>query len=375
MLGKSLFPYDPDIIGELLGVIFNSPFALNAGKGKLCFNNLSAIACTSFVGIAMGFISWIIDNVKGKNKAILLFSSRDCYFLYKLYTEIMKNEGVSLLPKAEYIYISRQALRGVEITSYDELLPFFMHAKYAYGKTKLKDFLRLIFETDFNITYDGVMCELSDADYDELIRNEIFPHSKEIIAISKEKRDNYLRYFKRIDISKYEEIYLVDVQTTGSSLFSLSKLIDKKIKLMTIRLIYNDNNVGFNDKCVFVKEISSISSFANKCMILEKAYASNGGQLIKFDKDGYPLFCAETKYNEKMLKELQRAMKKFINSYLDTTWYKRKISVNLIANLLDCIDSSCSIMNDDIVAKFSSRDYLASDVNMNEMKIIRGALI
>lgn len=359
---------DKIFLGEVINVLFNSPFALSLGKGKIKFDNLATMACSCFVGVAMGVISWIIDKVKGKN-AIVLFSSRDCYFLYQMYQKL-KAIGLDI-PTADYFYVSRQALRGGEITSFDRIEPSFQYARKAYSDMKFREYLNLVYGTDYNLSYDGLFGDMDDEEFNECLRVELANHRSEIVSTSKEKRDNFLRYINKKNLEKYREIYLVDIQTTGNSLSSLSNLITKKINLLTVRLIVNKDNEDLLNKSTYAKEISSLSSFSKKSMILEKVYASSGGQLIAFDQDGEPLFNDDTKYDVEMLKELQVNMEKFINSYLDKKWYTRKRSICLMLNMLDLLDPTCSIMDDSIIDKFVSHDYLSGHDVINEMKIIR----
>lgn len=91
----------------MANVIFDNPYA--PFDKKTMFNNSSYLMGFLSIGpFLVNFTGWLTENLKFKQYGVILFCSRDCYLIEKIYKLYRKHFGE--LPQGKYFYISRQSI-------------------------------------------------------------------------------------------------------------------------------------------------------------------------------------------------------------------------------------------------------------------------
>lgn len=179
--------------------------------------------------LAVGYCKFINRIVKRKHIDKILFCSRDCDVIYKLYNQLY-NEV-----KTEYVNISRYAIFNVtsEHYLYDLSNRYIMHYLKLYGNSKtIADILNetgygyLVDELEkYNI--DRFQFPAAIKDYDR-IQEFIYKCSPIIFEHNCESRKAAAKYFSEI-IGTAENVLIVDIGWSGTCITALKYFIQKNI--------------------------------------------------------------------------------------------------------------------------------------------------
>ncbi|MGQ8873596.1 hypothetical protein [Paenibacillus sp. TSA_86.1] len=367
---------DNIILGLFASKAFNDPFALSSSKGKMKIDNLYELGYYCFTALTLKFLTWLIEKHKDNSRSIVLFASRDGYFLHQLYQKI-RNKYISLeLPVGIYFYTSRRALTVASIYSEADIINIVRSVlTLSVGK------LNKILEQRLGVTFDDqdkvLNCELinvvSNEDSTSII-NRVLDYKLQILSNAQNERENYLKYINKIvgdDYSDNYRLYLFDLYTKGTSYYHLNKLLSAKVELVCFDLKDHPNEFITNSDSVhrMYKESDklSFSFFERVYQLFEVAYASSEGQLRCFDSEGNPEFIENSEYKYNEIKTLQRGIIDFMSDleHLDEDWYLKSINLNMTDSFAEILDVRKTVMSPTLSKGFSYYDSFASEDMMN----------
>ena len=178
--------------------------------------------------LVAGFCEYINDFAKKNHIEKILFSSRDCYIIYKIYNKYFKEFD------NEYIHISRYAIMSVtsERYLYDWAERFIFRYGEQVGASKtVSDILK---ETGFSYLIDY----LEDNDIDKYLfysainkkkmKKFIFDHVKVIQHHQKSALDAAKLYFSDV-VQDRGKVLVVDIGWSGTGIVALKYFLKKNV--------------------------------------------------------------------------------------------------------------------------------------------------
>lgn len=296
------------MLGYFIADMFNDPFVLNAGKGKVQLNTFHSLA-HCFLPVTALFLEFILE--KSRLYDVILFASRDGYFLDRLYQ--MASPGGKDLEggaKGLYFYTSRSAVNSSVI--FDETDLYTVCSKILEDpRLNVKYFLKV----QFGIEADGELDITSGQAVErwgrEGLWERILSYKERIVGISGENRKKYSEYIKSLGIGFYGrdssesvssgsgssvKTAVVDIVTQGTLVYGLSKLTGNPVDLISLGTSAMPN--GYVQDLKRVSSVYgnvnrsmdgtaySLSDFSELHLFLEVIYASCEGQFAGFDQNG-----------------------------------------------------------------------------------------
>ena len=376
--GSAVNKWDKLMLGTVLAdlELFNNPFALGEYKGRVYIDSIETMTKMCFVPITLAYISWLIDQLKGKVDSVVLFCSRDGYLLEKIYNEIRKNNKERNLPESIYFYTSRKAMSAVIPADEDGIRTLCANIDQ-YRKVEILTHLERIYRISLHEElgmYEGKYFD--EIDPRQLIK-DILTVKDKIICNAENSRMGYLKYIESLGLGQYENIYLVDLVAQGSSRYGLSRMCGKEINMLALGTTPPPNAFTPDERfahSMYGGMITGIGSAVSTMFnLLELVYASTEGQLTGFGSEGNPIFDDSAKYNGALLQRVQDEILRFINSYVDTRWFTREYSRQFVNDMLGILHPDYSDISDDLWKYFDFQDPLhETSVQHNALEVARG---
>lgn len=370
--------WDEVLLGEILSSsgIFNSPFKLGGNKGKIRIDSVEDMTRICFIPVTLGFISWLVTELRGKKEAAVLFVSRDGYLLERLYRDIRNKYPELELPKSIYFYSSRRVMSDVIPISKEGIETLTFHLDQ-YRKTTILRHLEKLFGLEFagdmkkyeckryeEINRADLMCDLLSE------KNRIFEHAKKC-------RKQYLKYIETLCLEKYSDIYVVDLVAQGSVRYGLSSLLEKEVTMLSLGTT-NIPNAFVKDpalaKSMYGQLVTGVGGAISRMFnLLELIYGSRDGQVRGFTDSGEPLFDETAKYNVKLLDKVQGEILSFVTKYPDKEWFLHGLSCGFAESMLGILDPAHSDIAMDVRKLFDFFDPMdESTERFNVLNVIRG---
>lgn len=329
---------DEIILGLIIAKVLNNPFALSKFKGKLYINEIGCIGYIGYGPLLVGFTNWLINKYKGKENSNILFLARDGYVLIQVYNRIVKEMGIKEeMPNAIYTLASRRALTVAAIRNEKDL-------EFAINRIDYKGTCREILKLKF-----GIDAKKDDKYADEILemdtfKKQIWMYKDEILANSKEEREEYLKYLEKIGaIGDDKNIIAFDTQTIGTSVYHLEKIVNKPVELVCFVLL-NSADYSLHDEIRSYSYLGEDTfylcqkNFTKSSTLNDSILTSPYPQFIKIDREHQAIYGIKEKsqiYFEK-INEVHEGIMNFINDYLELAKYKNEmqyISTNLLDDL------------------------------------------
>lgn len=225
----------------IANIIFDNPY-INFDK-KTILNNSNYLLGIIVLGpFLLNFVAWLIDNIKLKTYKVLLFCSRDCFIIEKIY-KMYKKYNVNL-PDGKYFYVSRKSI----MPCYQDknnivLLPTMYNSRY-----NAFDFITKYLNIDKN--YEILQEHkryLKNIGYSKIEQSKLHDFLKKIqINIPDIKNKQNLIYKYIIQETNSNEFAIVDSGARGTTRDAISDLLGKKIDLYLLREYrykYSDNKI------------------------------------------------------------------------------------------------------------------------------------
>ena len=367
---------DEILLGVILGEIFGDAFLLGETKGSIMLNTIDKLAKICLAPITMQFVGWLVESLRRKEKDIVLFVSRDGYYLEKLYRKIQETHPELKLPVSQYFYTSRKIMNEAVAQDVSDIAVL-LSTIDEYRKSEAVEYVERLFQIPFSEELsDFCGRSLNKVSYDELVQS-VAKHKEKIFSHSVNVRRNYKTYIHSTGIMDYQDVYLVDLVSHGTSRYGLSRIVGKEVYLLALGTTKLPN--------AFVKDKAYVNSLYGEMIIgagsvigtmfavLELAYSSKDGQAMGFDKKGQVIFDKKTKYNEFLLEKIQKSIAEFIEFYPDRKWFSYLCSKDLAEALLGLLDAEVSDISDDVKNLFDFSDlFQEKRQKYNVLKLIRG---
>lgn len=343
---------DRILLGTMLAHVFNSPFALHGTGGRMEWKHFEDMAWLCFLPMTMRYLQYIVQTVQHESDALLLFVSRDGYFLQQAYQTL--SERIEL-PPSTYFYASRQAVYGAMIekeADIDLMVDEFLEM----GDQDLQYQLEYVFQIPFPEAAGMTIPTAVKRWGADGLRKWVKRKKDAIFSAQKKRRENYLRYLSTLHLEKYQKIYCVDLHTKGTVAYALQNLLHRPVDLIA---------VSAPERCrIFVPDVMrrhlmfgyDSAVFYSWFPIMEMIWASREGQLRGFSEEGMSVFAPHTEYDAGLLQSLQKSLQDGVSSYPVCDWVFRKFSKSFSCAMLDLLDYRVTDVSDDISASFSFYD-------------------
>lgn len=326
------------LLGCIISELFNNPFSYVKSKGKVEMNSLNVLGNVCFAACAMQFLSYIIQTVKDSHDGLILFGSRDGYFLWRMYRDIAeknKGKGMGEFPDGIYLYTSRIAASRAAITDLENIKVFLCSINERLNFSK---YVKERFDIETPDEFNHTVGELKQQYGEDALIKLISPLEDKIKNKLKDERENYLKYLSEV-LPSYEKAYLVDIMTRGTIVYSLNTLCDQKIKLIALGGHDLPNEYIPNTDDIFLLYDTDFSSSKIYMWypLIEMVFSSKEPQLLCFSEDGKPIFLNGTEYNPELITLIQEGMEKIISEFPDEQWWRYGFSSELPTELLDVL--------------------------------------
>lgn len=306
-----------NMLGFMLADLYNDPFSqLETHQYHIHDMTLAAIAPIVFCMVAR------LKEIVGEGHyRKILFASRDGYLLKKLYEEIKEERD----PEAVYFYTSRKAVTSISCEDEQQIL-WLANLPYSYGKDEI---LQNVFG-------------LSAAEYDEkeTFNANILRCKDEIIEISNQRRANYKRYLNSLEVGKDTYLF-VDLVSSGTCQMYVDRLLEGELVGYYLCKLKTDEPAkeGLNYISLY-KPIpigDEMYSFYKMYYLFESVLTSGEPSLDCFDREGNPIFLAETRSEEEIA--LVEGLQGSLTEYFRDMWY-----------LCDGMSASAELYADQLIA-------------------------
>ena len=281
---------DSAILGTLITKEFNSPFALHRSEGKYRINDLRSMGYVVFGPIFITFIAWLTKSIQDDNRDVLLFLSREGYFLEKLYHKLIdcleQNNVPVKKPDTRYFLASRRAASIASIMDENDIMELL---EIPYNGT-----LSYLLNSRFGINHNDMSLPdetiILPRDV-EKVKEIILFHKAQILHSAKKERDDYLQYCHDIDLFAYGNIAIIDLGYSGSMQYYLSKIFQRPtigyylVTSDTLRGLRYKGNImreSFGYKDEDTRMVNPMYTYA---LILEAILTSPDGQFMGFHRE------------------------------------------------------------------------------------------
>lgn len=352
---------EKDILSRMTEHFFENPFDICKSYGKISINQYYDVALC-ILPITLKYMQFIIECAKEYD--LLLFPSRDGFFIYNLYQWIKKEQKLNIAD-AKYFYTSRSGISSAVI--YDtQTIETYCSKLWKDKDQNIKRFLKNQFQIDVGDEMNASLADALKKYSKEDIEREILKYDKQIIRKSAINRRNYQKYLSENNIMQYKKIAVVDIVTHGTLLKGISDLLKKDIDLIAmgtsavpneyiedmsrVKSLYG--NVNEESNHIFFPT----SDLAELHLILEILYSSREGQFVCFTENSHPEFLEGSEYNEALLLHVQKSLYEMVKEYCVGDKFKLEISREFALDILSIFRASFST-----ISAFISQQFVFSD--------------
>ncbi len=362
------------LLGNFIADMFNDPFALNPREGKInlgSFHDLSQC----FIPITVLFLNFILE--KSRLYDVILFCSRDGYFLNELYQMAKSGEDFRSISKNIYFYASRSAVNSSAV--YEENDLYVVCNKILEDrKLNIKQFFKIQFMIETAKELDITVEQALEQWGEDGLWKRILCYKETILKNARENRKRYRKYIERVGISNSQKIAVVDIVTQGTLIYGLSKIIGTPVELIALGTSAMPNQYVWDMGRVHAvygnvnnriqKTVYSLSDFSELHLFLEIIYASCEGQFIGFDRNGGRL-TQEYEYDKELVCGIQDEVRKIMQK--NKMFYGLKISKEFALDFLRILYSKNSDMDENLKKGFRFKDpYDSNKQECNLMESI-----
>lgn len=343
------------ILGYISSKLFNNPFCICETKGKLEINTYEKLAIL-FLTITLMFMKYI--EQQSENYNIILFPSRDGFFLYKAFRKINKLKSCSI-----YFYTSRSGISSATAKNENEI-KLLCDKLWIEKRQNIKRFVENQFQIDVDESFDLTVEEALEKYDKDKILNKILQYKEEILDKCLNNHNNYMKYIKEIGILDDEKIAVIDIVTHGTLIKGISDLIQQEIDLIAlgtsnipnryiddikrVKSIYGNINVTKDYMQISLSDLSELH------LLIEILYSSWDGQFLRFDENGKPLFLKDSEYDIELLKKFQLELMKLIQEIYED--FSDEINKSFALDVLNSIRGEKSIIADEMRDRFVFND-------------------
>lgn len=344
------FTIDDKIVQGLIinKCLYNSPFKYH--KNQFDITNFYDFGYTMLAPIILKYFIFLQKNLEENKYDKVLFLAREGHYLQKIYHDFCKNCNLKEY-KNTYFLTSRRSTSVACIKDINDAKEILATGFEGKMNNLFKNRLGV---DDKNISDKFIKISEDKAEVFKTLEDNFDKYLDQF----KEESNNYKKYCRK-EFSKKDKVAVVDLGYSGTIQYYLMKLTDNLIDGYYFTLSDNVKPEKIGGKCYGCfdskKEPLEKNIFLFS-MILETFLTAPYGQLIKFDKDGNPIYRDEN------------ISKEFI-SKLDEMYQGVTSFIHDMAELYGQDILKCNLSNDYIVANFSALVYV-DNILSNDVKKI-----
>lgn len=297
------------IMGYLVNkCLYNSPFALNE-RGFSVVNSIEDTVEGLIAPLFLKFMDYLHNT--SHSDTILLFLSREGYFLQKLYQVYCK-----VLHKKElenkYFLTSRRVTSVAQLDNYNdakELLQREYSGKLSTLLSERFGLSNIPLSQEQTISLPGEMSKVIP----ELIKN-----AKTLLLTAACEKDTYLKYIHQTlgDKPNWSKMTVVDVGYAGTIQYYLMKILNTQLDGCYLVTAYHMKPDALDGTYRSVYSFWKSRMFENTQLFLEAVTAAPHGQVVNFyEKDGK--LEPHLKEEDSIYGENAKIMQQFIYRYFE----------------------------------------------------------
>jgi predicted HAD superfamily hydrolase len=276
---------DSIVLGLIVNKTFcNSPFAFHDAGKKIQVKNLRECGYAIYGPTMLYFFIWFNEQLKENKTDLILFLSREGYYLKKMYdvfNELTENKMFAPLKNC-YFYTSRRASSVAEINDMDDIREILKKGYIGKFSLLLKSHFGIELKKDLPDVHIELPKEI------EKTSTLLEPYIEEIYHRAKMERENYKEYFYSIDTDYMNKnIAIVDVGYSGTAQYYLSRMIHKKTDgyYFSTSMAEKPKKIGCRMfSCFGQQQAGDVSN--DYWAMLEAFLVAPHGQFCCFEKDG-----------------------------------------------------------------------------------------
>ena len=380
-LNKELNLNESVIMGSVINKgLFNSPFAMYKNSKNSIVKDEFTYGYSILGPIIFEYLRWIINSVKNKPNEVLLFASREGWYLRRIYEHIISKLEDENLANIEnhYFYISRRAISVAQIEKIEDI--FEIMKKSFKGTLREVMYYRLGFKID---DLEDKIIELP-RDY-ELVKNVIIQNYPKIMEQVKYEKENYLLYIKNtLGDYKDKNINFLDLGYSGTAQYYLSLLMNKKIKGKYFVISENIKPLGigcevescYNENIYDISEIIS-NPIYSESILIEAFLTAPQGQLQYFkneDNKIEPVFNFDNNLDKAELSDLiYNAIIEYVDDMFKAFGKEDILNIcvdkKIFLNLYKCFGVDSRNINEHMKKLFNIDDYYCSNGVINGLDL------
>lgn len=274
--------------GMFISHLLNSPFWFEDRNCALFAEDAFAVGYLFCAPVITDFVLWMKEKIEIQDFQQILFCARDGYLIGQLFKK------VSPQTRSVYFLASRTAAIRAGVEN-EEDLAYVDSMNYSGGSDESR-------KARFGITVDSQKKREWD---------------KEILSKAVIQRDNYKKYIKKLEL-RDNPIALFDFVAKGTVQMYLQKLFPQEIKGFYFLQLEPEfmADKGLDIQPFYADEEKNTSMIFDNYYLLETILTSPYAQTEEFDKEGRPVFAAETR-SERDIRCFERAQEGILAYFED----------------------------------------------------------
>ena len=275
--------------GLFISRVFNSPFWFEHSNKPVSVKDAFDVGYLFCAPIITDFIIWLKSVISTMEDSQILFGARDGYLIKKLY-DLYTGDDRSL-----YFLTSRIAAIRAGLTE-DADVEYVNSMKYSGN---ISENIKARFGIDIS-------------DEDENIEGIL-------IRSAREKRENYLKYIKKLGITGKTNVFF-DFVAKGTTQMFLEKIISRKVKGLYFLQLEPEfmDRYELDIEPFYSEDERENSAIFDNYYILETVLTAPHPQVLEFDKDGEPIYASETRAEAEIMcsERMQQGVEQFFRDYI-----------------------------------------------------------
>lgn len=375
------------ILGSIINKgLFNSPFAMHNYNNEAIINNEFKYGYSILGPIILEYLSWLINSLVNTNKKeVILFATREGYYLQKIYNHLIKKLNKEEINSIEqhYFYISRRAVTVAQIEKIEDA--------YELMRKSFKGTLRELLYYRLGFKYNEAEDRIIELPKDfDIVKAVIDKNAHKILEQVKYEKQNYKQYIEQeIQDIDAKNLNFIDLGYSGTAQYYLSLLLNKKVagKYFAVSESLKPLGIGcdvdscYNSNIYDLEEISKNPMY-NCSILLEAFLTAPHGQLQYFEKttngNVKPIFNFENNLEKvDAFEKIYNAIIEYIDDMFEIFGediLKLNIDRKIFIDLYRSFIYDSFKMNNDMKYLFDIDDYYCSNGVINGVDIWKSIL-
>lgn len=302
------------LIGLLIAELFNDPFALYGSYGVVNISDLNIFGKIFVAPIVIYYMLNLVQAVSQlQDRDGILFGSRDCYLLKKIYDRLETDGQLDISKKPSWYFMASRKLCLKSAMKTEENIKILKKYKDECGAEEI---LTRIFGLNDIIKYDNESYDDLDAYY--------LVHKEEILKKSSRTRKNYFKYMNKSGISPQGKYILCELSSQGTVHHALNQIFDKAVFGYYLCRRTGYDQFELNTYSCYQEMEDNAEDIIDNNNFLESILTSPEPSITDIDANGDPVFASEerTKKEIESVLTIQKGIERFFFEYINTMYIK-----------------------------------------------------